>query len=406
MPTALHIAGLPSQSPQGVGARLVRCLGGAVRSVIVRGITLAGTLQRPAVSRTSRYHAEAQDPQTSAPSRVCVPRRPRPACPIRLPPPLLAHLLAARRHRRPEAASRPAFLNQGDAPFTPEAFPQLSPKACAVLNTPLKDCDPKTLELVFSTFASHINQVMSPEAGITDPAAAFHNLWHWLNAALADTNADTSPPATPEAVPATPADAVPDAPVASPHPPAPTGPTKPSAKDAPRLSPLPLSDPRSDAATIAAAPPTTPAIAAPSASVGHTSPPVFNPGRSFLYRTQHFARRRRGHFRDPSHHDRPMGPTCAGHLPQVSARQSRRKNVILYMCHAASTGPPREIARRIRRMSRGNQRGHRTGVPSSALELIPEIKSVVVVLQRMRPNPVAMSRPTNTTRRIKGCARR
>jgi len=53
----------------------------------------------------------------------------------------------------------------------------------------------------------HCNQLMSPEAGITDLQAALPNLSHRLNAALADTQADTSLPATPEAVPATPADA-------------------------------------------------------------------------------------------------------------------------------------------------------------------------------------------------------
>ena len=234
MPSTLHPAVPPSQSRHGVGVRLVRHLGGMVRSAIVRGITLAGARRRPAPcltarSQTSRDHAAAQHPEDSMPSRLPLPGGPR--------------LLAARRHRSPASVSRPAFLNQGDAPFTPEAFPQLSPQTCAVLNTPLKDCDPKTLELVFSTFASHINQLVSPDAGITDPAATLPNLWHRISTALADTNADTSLPATPQAVvPAVPA---PDAPVASPHSPAqvpPTGP-RPSAKDAPRLSTLPRSGP-------------------------------------------------------------------------------------------------------------------------------------------------------------------
>lgn len=305
MPTALHMAGLPSQSCQGVGARLVRRFGGAVRSVIVRGITLAGTLRRPPVPQTSRDHPAAQDPQVPAPRRLRVPNRPRVALPTPLlPPPLLA-LLLARRHRRPATASRPAFLNQGDKPFTPQAYPQLSPQACAVLNTPLKDCDPKTLELVFSTFASHINQLMSPEGGMTDSAATLPNLWHRLNAALGDTKADDSLPAMPGAVPATPADTVPDAPVVPPHPPvqAPqTGPTSPSAKDAPRVAQLPLSgppasDPPADAAITAAAPKTTPDIAAPSAPVGHASLPMSNSARSFPHRTQSLARWRPRLFR-------------------------------------------------------------------------------------------------------------
>jgi len=299
MPTSPHTAGLPSQSHQGVGARLVRRLGGAVRSAIVSGITLAGTLRRPAVSQTSPDHAAAQRPETSAPMRSRVPCRPRTALPASLLlPPWLAPLLA-RRRRRSASLSRPAYLNQGDKPFTPEAFPQLSPKACAVLNTPLKDCDPKTLELLVSTFTQYINQVMSPEAGITDPQAVLPDLWHRISTALDDTKAGTSLPATPEAVQATPADAVPQVPVLPPHPPAPaprTGP-RPSAKDAPRLSPVPLSGPPAHhqpaGATITApAPQTTPDIAAPSAPVAHGSPPP-NSGLSFRYHTESFVRWRR-----------------------------------------------------------------------------------------------------------------
>jgi len=326
MPIALHTAGLPSQSPQGVGARLVRRLGGAVRSAIVCGITLAGTLRRPAVPQTSRDHAAAQDPEApSAPSRVRVPRRPCPALPAPLSlPPLLAHRLAARRQHRPAAASRPAFLNQGDKPFTPEAFPQLSPEACAVLNTPVKDCDPKTLELLVSALTQHINQVMSPEARITDPAARFPDLWHRISTALDDTKADTSLPLTPQAVSATPADAVPaDAPVASPHPPAP--PTRLWTNDAPRLSSLPLSgppasDPPADATITPAAPKTPPEIAAPSA-------PVVHRGRSFLCHTQS-SRRWRRHDSQPSLPCRIRVYLCASAVPFSCCR------------YAACTGPP------------------------------------------------------------------
>ena len=315
MPTALHIAGLASQPHQGVGARLVRRLGGAVRSVIVRGIALAGTLRRPATP---------QDPQPPAPRRV---RQPRPALPATLlPPPLLAHLLAARRHRHPATASRHAFLNQGDTPFTPEAYPQLSPKACAVLNTPLKDCDPKTLELVFSAFTQHINQIISPEAGIMDPAVFFPNLWHRLSTALAETKADASLSTTAEAVPPTPADTVRDAPLMPPHPPVqapPTGPTRLWTNDAPRLAPVPLSGPTASDHPAAVAPKTQPDIAAPSGPVGHRS-------RPFRYGTQSFARRRRRHVR-----------RCRAFVHARGVRDGlqcvpppRR------LCHAACTGPP------------------------------------------------------------------
>jgi len=286
MPIALPTAGLPSQSHQRVGVRLVRRFGGVVLGAIVSGITLAGTLRRPAVSQTSPDHAAAQYRETSAPARTRAPRRPRAALPApSLLPPWLARLLT-RRHRQLASFSRPTCLNQGNAPFTPQAYPQLSPKACAVLNTPLKECDPKTLELVFSTFASHINQPMSPKAGMTDPAATLPNLWYRLNAALADTNNDMCLSTTPAPVPAAPADAVPDAPVVSPQPPAQaltTAPTTLSAKDATRLLSLPLSgppasDPPTDAAITAPARQPTPHITAPSAPVGHASRSLSTPG--------------------------------------------------------------------------------------------------------------------------------
>ena len=344
MPTALYTAGLASQSPQGVGARLVRRLGGAVRGVIVRGITLACTLRRPAVSRTGCDYAAAQGPEAPAPSRLPRPRLPRapstyPAlrawaakqtkAPAKragegaapLPPPWLAHLLAARHHRRP------AWPNQGDIHFTPQAFPQLSPKACAVLNTPLKDCDPKTLKLLVSTFTQHINQVMSPEAGIADPAAAFPNLLHRLNAALADAKADPSLSTTPESGPATPPDTVPDAP---PQPPAQaptTAPTSQWTNHAPRLSPLPpsgppASDQPADATTTAAAPATTPDNATPCAPLVHRS-------RSFRYHTRSFARRRGRHVR-----------RCRAPFPR-GVRDGRRCLPPPWrLYYAACTGPP------------------------------------------------------------------
>jgi len=341
MPTALHIAGLPSQSRQGVGARLVRRIGGAVRSAIGSGINLAGALRRPAVSQTSQDHAAAKQPQAPAPSRMRVSRRPSPARPLPfLLPRWLAPLLARRQHH-PTAPSR---RNHADILFTPEAFPQLSLKACAVLNTPVKDCDPKTLHLVLSTFARYVNQVMSPEAGITNPAATLPNLWHRLSTALSDTNADTTLPATPEPVPAAPADTLPDAPASSTQPQVhapPTGPIMPSAKDAPHVSPVPPSSPPAsdqpaDPAITAAAPQTTPDIAARSAPVGPGSRPLSTPGQSFRYRTQSFARRRLHHAR------------CRPALFPPGARDRLQCVPPPWKLHyAACAGPPGGIAWRM-----------------------------------------------------------
>ena len=295
MSIALHTTGLSSQSLDGIGARLVRRLGGAARSAVVSGIIFARTLRRLAVSQTSPDQAAAQDPEAPAPRRVSIPRRPRTALPVpSLLPRWLAPLLTRRRQSR--SASRPAFLNQGDAPFTPEAFPQLSPKACSVLNTPLEECDPKTLELLFSVLAQHISDLMSPEARMTE--ATPPNLWDRLNTALGDTKAHMSLPVTPDAAPATATDAVPQVPVLSPHPSAhspPMGPTSSSVKDAPRLSPVPPSP--ADATITAPAPQATPDIAVPSAPVVHGSRPLPNTARSFRASAQSFARWRRSSFR-------------------------------------------------------------------------------------------------------------
>jgi len=273
-----------------------------------------------------------------------LPLRSRPRAPAKqaaegaapLPPPWLARLLGRRQHRL-AATSRPVWPNQGDIHFTPQAFPQLSPKACAILNTPLKDCDPKTLKLLVSTFTQHISQVMSPEAGITDPAAVFPNLLHRLNAALADTKADPSLSTTPQAVPPTPPDSAPNAPAASPHPPVqapPTAPTTQWTNQAPRVSPPPQSDPPipdqpADVA-ITAAPETTPDIATLSSPVGHASRSLSNPGRSFRSSPQSFARRRPRHV-----------PRCRAFVHVRSLRdgpQSPPPPRRLY--YAASTGPP------------------------------------------------------------------
>jgi hypothetical protein len=305
MPTALDTVGLPSQPHQGAGVRFVRRLAGAVRSAVISGITLAAALRPLAVSSTTPDYAPAQNPQSpSAPRQARVPRRPSASLPAPSLPRWLASLLT-RRHHQFASVSRPAYLNQADAPFTPQAYPQLSPQACAVLNTPLQDCDPKTLELLLSAFAQHISDLASPEAGMTDPRATLPNLWQRISTVLNDTKTDTSWPATPDTAPATATDAVPLVPVLSPHPPAhspPTGPTTASAKDASRPSPVPLagppaSDHPADATITAPAPQTTPEIAAPSVSVVHGSRALSNRGRSFRSYTQPSARWCRSPFR-------------------------------------------------------------------------------------------------------------
>jgi len=125
MPTALHIAAPASQSRQGVGARLVRRLGGVVRSAIGSGINLAAALRRPAASQASRGHAAAQHPQAPTPSRLPLPRRPSPRSPSPVPPAALARATARPpsppiRLRKPPRISLPRrhALHPGSIPPT------------------------------------------------------------------------------------------------------------------------------------------------------------------------------------------------------------------------------------------------------------------------------------------------
>ena len=267
------------------------------------------------------------------------PRRFRHLCSRVCSPPVVTAAL------RPRPA--PHFSTQGDKPFTPEACPQLSPKACAVLNTPLKERDPRTLELVFPTFAGHGNQLMSPEAGVTDPTAALPNLWHRLNAALADTNNSTGLSTIPEPVPATPADALQDAPVVPPQPPAHAQ----------------ASDPPINAAITAPAPQSTRHIAAPYAPVGHASQSSSTPGQSFRYLPQSFKWWRRRHVRD-----------CPAFSPQSlrDALQCLPPPWRPWRLHRAAL---RDRAPNPAHIKKAIERGRRTAAPPSALELIPEIKS-------------------------------
>ena len=144
---ALSLPDLPSQPHQGVGARLVRRLGGAVRSAITGGMTLATGRRRPAAPQPDIDHPVARDPDPRpAPAPEHLPGQPRTASPFTpdrsASPGWLARLSG--RGRRPTRFNY-ALLPDGDAPFTPEAFPGLTPEFCTFLNTPLEECDPEML---------------------------------------------------------------------------------------------------------------------------------------------------------------------------------------------------------------------------------------------------------------------
>ena len=98
----------------------------------------------------------------------------------------------------------------GATPFTPEAYPSLSPEVCAFLNTPVEDCDPDLLRVVLDMLAQHIADSVPAELGL-DAKALFAELWGSLGSELDPDRPDIPPAEAPPAPPATLKPATPDA---------------------------------------------------------------------------------------------------------------------------------------------------------------------------------------------------
>ena len=204
------------QSPQprpGAGARLVRRLGGTVRRAIAGGLAHAGVLRRrPAVSQPGIGHDSAARDAAARPAPEPKPRtrRQRDAVPAAAARPadsgwLVPWLGGSRRRRaplgrnnRPPAPRRPEQLPDTDVTlFTPEAFPVLSPEACAFLNTPLEQCDPDILVFMFSGLTQYLIE-LPPDADTPDPFEVFATLW----SRLTKIRGGAAPATEPNAVPA------------------------------------------------------------------------------------------------------------------------------------------------------------------------------------------------------------
>jgi len=278
MGTALETHRLASQPRQGVGARLLRRLGGTVRNAIAGSRVLAGALRQqaasyPGIGRAEPHSADARPAAVQTP----LPRRPHtvplapPSRPVRAP--WLARLLC--RRRRPARFSHPPFPTDPDALFSAETFPGLPPEFRTFLNMPLEECDPEMLRVVLMALAATIADAMPPEAGLTDAGAVFSTLWGRLAGSLDDPGPDTLP----APVLLTPAPPVPDAPVQTAY--------------VPVRSSVPLTRPRLPART-AASP------SAPMAALAlSTDPPIppNAPGASFRDRGNHAVPRLRRHVR-------------------------------------------------------------------------------------------------------------
>jgi hypothetical protein len=205
MPTAHHIADLAYPPHQGVGARLVRRLGGAVRSVIAGGITLAGSLRRPAAPRSGGSPTVSRKPAApAAPERRRAPRRTLATATVPPVPAARTGWLARCFGRgQSEAAPpcRPSFADTA-APFTPEAYPGLHPEMCAILNTPVEDCDPEILHLVVAAFAELIGDALPSELRGLGGGELFSSLVGRLGTARGQAGHHGVPDVAPESAPA------------------------------------------------------------------------------------------------------------------------------------------------------------------------------------------------------------
>ena len=171
---------------------LVRRVGGVVRSAIAGGLAHAGVLRRHQAAPRSEIGHDSMTPEVdgrAVSARESRMRRPRTAAPP--PPSESAHpgWLVPWRSRR----TMPRGRNSRHAPpgpeqypepdiacFTPEAFPALTPEACAFLNTPLEECDPDILLFMFSGLTKYLTEL--PEgAEVPDPMELFATLWDRLH---------------------------------------------------------------------------------------------------------------------------------------------------------------------------------------------------------------------------------
>lgn len=248
----------PNASPhQGVGARIFRRIGGAVRNAI------AGRPGRPPASRPSRT-PPTQDPRSPA-KRPRTPRQPRTTALVPRParPGWFARWFGGKRPR-PESPARGRRSDRDIGVFTPETHPGFAPEVCELLNTPVEECDPELLCLVFAVFARHLADSLPPELGL-DAQALFST--------LCDRLGPLPPELRPDAAPADPTPPVPEA-------------AERAESDASSSIQTQDTPPAGDAAATTVASETRPGSACRTGS-------VFHPGRAPFARRQPSHRRRR-----------------------------------------------------------------------------------------------------------------
>jgi hypothetical protein len=347
---ALTPAALATPPRKGIGARIVHGLGRV--GAALHGV-VAGRLRRRPSGPDSPIAAEADGATAAMPARA--PRQPR-----------RRRIGVPERHR--------------DLAFTAAAFPNLSPAARELFNTPLEDCDPAMVGIVLEALAEAIAGMMTPRDGMQDARDVYLALSSRLGALTGGTHGTL-----PETVPATPAEpadpAAPAAPVAPADPDA-TGPqaASPDLAGSTPGSVAPPLDGSADARGEAA-----PATAGSDQSAAPpVAPPPSGPARIDA-----------GTNTSPAPHDRSAGPRQSPRRPFRRGRQFaagrfatgrfatgrlvlarrtipfHRQNILAWvkppprlLCYAACAGPPALAGapNQARRVTR-HARDHRMVVP-------------------------------------------
>ncbi|HET8997270.1 MAG TPA: hypothetical protein VFN42_11435 [Acetobacteraceae bacterium] len=187
--------------------------------------------------------------------------------------------------RSRSAPTRPPRRAESGKLFTRKAYANLPPDVRAILNTPLEDCDPALVRLLFAALAQEIAACLPPEAEMTAAQKMYAGLWGDLIAKLAECGLDDAPAEPP---------------------------------------------PEDDAATAlsSAASEPSPESSAPAgaASVFHRGPVSFVAGRAFR-------QCRRALLQHCAWAFRSLGPPAGRFLPRQQPPPRR-------LCYAACAGPP------------------------------------------------------------------
>lgn len=153
--------------------------------------------------------AITRGPEAPRPPRVPRRRSPAPSAPPTRPGWIARWF--GRKPRQPTPSRRRRGRNSENAPFSPETHPGFPPEVCALLNTPVEECDPDLLRLILAALAKHIAESLPPELGMTDAQAVFARLWGRLGGVQPESAPDSAAAEQADAASAAPSETLPEA---------------------------------------------------------------------------------------------------------------------------------------------------------------------------------------------------